>query len=452
MVTKKAAVKTAPVEESGFSVGDVVVFKGYDDDVPEAERVLTTGQEYTVVEVNEGDGALAVQADNPDYNPKRKESQSNAKSVIVDVFFDEVELAGNDDDGDGVEDEDVDGDVDGEVDESEDEEVAPPTPPARAGTKTATNTKAPAKTATATTTKASTATKTSTATKAAPATKTAAAKAPATKAAAAKTSATTKPAAPATKGKAVSAPAGKGKLAAATKPQEVDPYPTLEEEDEEMLALINENEDLLDLAAELCAEGAALDYRIGGVLYHVRSTKQYQSLDDKYKENGGFAQYIKDHLNIEYRKAMYLIDIYYKFNLYGIDAAKVQELGWTKCSKVAAVMTEENAEDLIALAETNTVADLNDNIKESYSKSAAGASTGETRKKIMFKFRLWQDQAVGVSEVIQAAANKLGCKTLDDAFEHIVMEWAAEHSMVQQKAARKVGNATRAKATTSTKG
>jgi hypothetical protein len=109
-------------------------------------------------------------------------------------------------------------------------------------------------------------------------------------------------------------------------------------------------------------------------------------------------------------------------------------------------MTEENAEELVALAEGNTVADLNDNIKESYSKSAAASQTpGETRKKILFKFRLWQDQATGVSEVIQAAANKLGSKTLDDAFEHIVMEWAAEHQMVQQKTARKVGNATRAK-------
>lgn len=426
VVTKVAA--PAPEPEVGFAVGDVVVFKGYADDVPENEQVLVEGESYTVVEVNENDGLVAVQADNPDFNPKKKESEANAKQVVVDVFFDEVDLAP--DAADAVDEEEE------EVVEDEDEEEEAPAPAPKARGRAAAAAPAAAKPAAKTAAK--------------PAAKTAA---PAAAKTAAKTPA--KPAAktaakPAAKGKAVAAGAAKSKLAVA-KPAEVDPYPQLDTEDEEMLALINESENLLDLAEELCEEGAALDYKIGGVLYHVRSTKAYQELDDKFKENGGFALYVKEHLNIEYRKAMYLLDIYYKFNLYGIDAAKVQELGWTKCSKIAAVMTEENAEELVALAEGNTVADLNDNIKESYSKSAAASQTpGETRKKILFKFRLWQDQATGVSEVIQAAANKLGSKTLDDAFEHIVMEWAAEHQMVQQKTARKVGNATRAKSAAAT--
>jgi hypothetical protein len=192
---------------------------------------------------------------------------------------------------------------------------------------------------------------------------------------------------------------------------------------------------------------SGLDYKLGGVLYHVRLSKAYQKVDKKYKENGGFGLYVKEHLNIEYRKAMYLIDIYYKFNLYGIDSAKVSALGWTKCSKIAAVMSEDTAEDLIELAETSSVADLTDAIKESY--KAEGGTKGTVKKRVTFKFRLLEEAGTAVTEVIEQAAKDMGLKNLDDAFEHIVMEWAAEHQNVKpaKKAAAKATGKTTAKTT-----
>lgn len=395
-----------------FAVGNTIVFNGYKEEVPEEEQLLTEGEQYEVVEVNAAEKSLAVQIDNPDFNPKKKESESNPKSIIVDVFNDEVSLA-----------------------EDAEEEEAPA--PVR-GKKPAVTAKPAAKT------------------KAAPAEDEAGededGEAEEEEAPAPKGKAVAKPAA-----KAATKPAAKGKVVAKgkavakpkakkeeKKDEDEDELPALENEDEDILALVNEADDILELASELVEEGAALDYKLGGVLYHVRLGKAYQELDEAYKERGGFGLYVKDKLNIEYRKAMYLIDIYYKFNQFGIDAAKVQELGWTKCSKIAAVMTEDNAEELVELADKSSVSELNDAIKESYKE--VGGTKGEKRRKVAFKFRLWEDQAAAVEEIIKGTAQQLGFKDLSDAFEHIVVEWAAEHPLTKSTKKAAVAAAPAAKA------
>jgi len=217
----------------------------------------------------------------------------------------------------------------------------------------------------------------------------------------------------------------KSKLAPKAAPV-VEELPVLETEDEEITTLIEEADDILELAEELVEDSSAIDYKLGGVLYHVRLGKAYQKLDKSYKENGGFGLYVKERLNIDYRKAMYLIDIYYKFNLYGIDAEKVQELGWTKCSKIASVMSEDNAEELVELASNNSVSELSDTLKESYSKASAGTD-GDSRKKLTIKLRLWDDQATAVNAILADVQAQMGFKDPAEAFEHIIMEWAAEH-------------------------
>lgn len=183
-------------------------------------------------------------------------------------------------------------------------------------------------------------------------------------------------------------------------------------------------------------DAEVLNYKLGGILYHLRLGKSYQEVDKKYAVKGGWQLFIEEQIpGLGYRKAMNLIDIYYEVNLHGIDPAKVQQIGWAKMAKIAQVMTAENADELVELAETSTVAVLTDTIKESYKE--VGSTAGEKRKKIMFKFRLWEDQATGVDEIIKATQESMGFKDPSDAFEHIVMEWAAEHPLEPKKAAAK---------------
>ena len=391
-----------------FNVGGTVKFLGYQDDVPADEQVLEEGKVYTVVEVNPEDKSLVLETENPDFNPKKKESESNPQTLMVDVFEDEVE------------------EVEDESEEEADEDEAEEAPKAKAAPAKA---KAKAKTAPV---------------KEKEDEEEEEEEAPKAKA----------KAKPAAKAKVAAKPAAKAKVAAkkaapsskAEKPEEVEQYPALESEDEEITALVEGAESVLELAEELVEEGAELDYKLGGVLYHVRLSKEYQSLDARYAENGGFGLYVKERLNVEYRKAMYLIDIYYKFNLFGIDAEKVKEIGWTKASKIAAVMSEDNAEELVELAEKSTVADLQDTIKEDYVEKGGSKTAGEKKKRVTFKFRLFEDQASLVTEVLNTVAKDMGVKDLSAAFEHIVAEWAAENLNLKPAAKAKTAAKPAAKA------
>ena len=438
--------------------GDKVIFKGYEETPEDGADLLVEGNEYEVAEVNKEDGSVAVIVDNPDFNPKKKESESNARTILTDIFFEELELpkgskakpaAKTPDKGKAkAEEPEDDADEEGEEDaDGEDEAEEEPAPKAK--------TKAPAKTAA----------------KAAPAKGKAKPKAeepedepeegdegedgdeeePAPKKAAAK-KAPAKAAAktPAKKAAAKSKAPVKSKAKAKAKEEEAeesdDPYGDLDEEqeDQEILGLVNDAEDILELARETVEETSALEYKLGGVLFHVRKSGAYKELDERYAEKGGFALYLLEHLNIEYRKAMYLVDIYYKWNKFGLEPEKVAQIGWAKAAKIAAVMDEDTAEELIELAENNTVADLVDHIKTTYKE--VGGTKGEKKVIKLFKFKLAESAGIAVEEVLQSVAAGMGLKNLDEAFEHIVMEWSTEHPIeapakkVSGKAATKQTN------------
>jgi hypothetical protein len=373
------------------AIGNTIRFVGYGKDVPDEERLLEDGSEFEVVEVNKKDKSVSVRIDNPDFNKKKKASDDNPETVLIDIFEEEFELV--------------------------DDEAEAPAPVAkgRAAAKPAAKGKA----------------------KAAPEPEPedepeevveeapkAKGKAPAK--AAAK---------PATK------PAAKGKLKPKAKPEPEsdDPYADLAEadEDEEILGLVNEAGDgLLDLALEVVEEAAATEYKLGGILFHVRKSEAFKTLDKRYADKGGFGLYVSEQLNIEYRKAMYLVDIYYKTNKFGIDPAEMTAIGWSKAAKIAAVMTEENADELLELAKTTSVAELSENIKTNYKE--VGGTKGEKKKLKLFKFKLFEDQGVAVEGVLAAVAAAMGLKHLDDAFEHIVMEWATEHPLKKPVATKAV--------------
>lgn len=380
----------------GHKAGNMVTFKGYEETPEDGQELLVAGEQYEIGEVNEADKQVAVIIDNPDFDAKKKVSDKNPETILVDVFYEELE------EGDG-------------------EEAAPAKGKAKPAAKTA-----PAKVVPIAKGK----------------TKAAAEPEPEEEAPAkpARGKAAPAKAAPAAKGKpaAKTAPAAKGKVKAPAKEEAEsdDVYGDLAEadEDQEIVTLVNEAEDILALASETVEASAALEYQLGGILFHVRKSKAYEELDKKYAEKGGFSLYLIEHLNIEYRKAMYLIEIYYKWNKFQLDPASVAQIGWAKAAKIAAVMTEDTAEELVKLAGENTVADLNDHIKTTYKE--VGGTKGEKKKLKLFKFKLFESAADAVEETLASVMTAMNFKNLDEAFEHIVMEWATEHPVETKPAGK----------------
>lgn len=219
---------------------------------------------------------------------------------------------------------------------------------------------------------------------------------------------------------------------------------TEEEEDEEILSLVNDTDDLCDLAMETADEAVMQEYKLGGILYHVRTSGAYREVNEnEYDVKKGFALYVENELRIGYRKAMYLIDIYAKFNKLGLGSEYLARMGWTKATVVLKHLTEDNAEELAQSAEESTVEELKDTIKESFGR--AGKEGREVVRKVTISVRMVEDAAATVENYLEQAMDQLDTTDLSVAFEHIVTEWAAEHLDVSTKPKSSRGKGGRAK-------
>lgn len=384
---KAAAPAPAPEQEEVGDlpeIGSFVRFKGYGDDVPEDERVLEEGEAYEVSGHGEAEGddtpGLIVSMVNPDFNPKKKESEDNPKTIETEVFLDEVDVL-----------------TDEEIAEL-DAEVADDTP--------------------------------------APAEEKPAAKAKGT----AKAKAEAAAPAPAPKGKAKAETAPKGKAAAkkaAPKAEETpdeDELPDLENESEDVLAIVNEAGDdaeaLVGAAQDLEQQIGQTEYQIGGILFHLRKGKKYQALAEKeeYSVKGGFGLFLADYFpGIGYRKAMALVDVYVSFSLAGIEspAEVVARIGYSKAAILAPALNEEGAdvEDLVKLADETPAGDLRDAIK---GQAEVGGTAGERVARVTLKFKYLAADAAFVTELLASVKEVNSLPDDREALLFILREYAQQ--------------------------
>lgn len=392
----KGKAKAKP-KKAAFKKGQEVVFTGFtaetEEEYPDNAELLEQDEVYEIASVTESEDnetAYLLRAENPDFDEDKRETKANPSHILVDVFADEI--SGDVPESEEEEDEDeeeYEGDEEEEEDEDEDEEdeeEEKPAPRSKKKTKKKTVSKKKGK----------------------------------------------KKASSKKKTKKKSSKKKVSTRADDEDEEEVDPdlkdmiILTEEEEDEEILALVNEADDVVELAQEYAEEAMATDYKLGGILYHVKISKAYKDVNKgAYAGKGGWADFVSNELNLEYRKAQYLVDIYAKFNKYGIGGDKVAELGWTKAAQVSRVMSQDNAAELVELAESSSVEDLKDTVRESY--TVKGATPGERVKRITLKYRLAEEAGQIIAEYMNAAAESLGLDNPSEVFQHVITEWAEEH-------------------------
>jgi hypothetical protein len=239
--------------------------------------------------------------------------------------------------------------------------------------------------------------------------------------------------------KAPAKAAAKAPAAAAPAAEEevVDPddMPDLDNEDANVLELVSGSNDLIATAQELESQVSSTEYQLGGVLFHIRKDKLHRNLADEngkvievYSEKGGFEKFLDDYFQLGYRKAMNLIEIYVNFTLAGIEdpASKVASIGWTKASKIAKHLVQEgaNPEELVQLAEENTVTDLVTTLKEQVTVGGTAGEGGQKVKRITFRFRYVEEEGNAIVTTLEKAKEQLGLKSTEEALAHIVTEWA----------------------------
>ena len=263
----------------------------------------------------------------------------------------------------------------------------------------------------------------------------------------AKTDAPAKPAA--------AKPAGKGgkNLAAAAKaegakvaakkapvvkePAKVDP-PVVLIDTPALKAAIQESGDAFKAAEFLQDQIEQNFFTLGGVLAHIQHDGLYK---DKYPDKGGFEQYVENELEINPRKARYLINIYIKTTAAKHDEKRLASVGWTKARLIMQVMEHPdfNFEKTIKFAEKHTRDELESWAKKTYVKAgrrgsggdSGGSGSTEQVEKFTGKFAIFGASA----EIANAAINKAKelCENDDisKALEYIMTEWATMTNNVE---------------------
>jgi hypothetical protein len=180
--------------------------------------------------------------------------------------------------------------------------------------------------------------------------------------------------------------------------------------------------DALDAAKMLVERVEETYYTLGGVLADIYEQGIYKSVG--YDGKRGFADYTQAELGIQYRKAMYLIDIYQRMQALGLDDTRLREIGWSKAKELLRFATADNFDDLVDYAKEHTREQLVDYLKTSNVSDGSEGTAGGTVKKTKLSFSLFADQAEGVTRAIDAAKNMVGSDDPNQALEYICTEWS----------------------------
>lgn len=181
-------------------------------------------------------------------------------------------------------------------------------------------------------------------------------------------------------------------------------------------------QDALDAARALVRQGEQTFLNLGGVLAEIRSTKAYVSAG--YDGDKGFQEYCKTELNMEYRHAMYLVQIYNTILPLGVDEDRLIRIGWTKARELCQYITEENAESLLLAAEEMNKEELIEHVKTTYVSAKTGEAAKERVKKVKYSFQAFEDQAEIVGAALERAKETNGSDDINAAFLAIITEWA----------------------------
>lgn len=179
--------------------------------------------------------------------------------------------------------------------------------------------------------------------------------------------------------------------------------------------------DALDAAKSLIAQTEETYFTLGGVLSHIYHEGIYKRAGFTGKR--GFEEYVEAELNVKYRKAMYLINLYTKFRELGVDEKRLTQIGWSKAKELTNYATAANFDELIEVAQTSKNRDeLISYLKSSFTGGGSGAGDEQVRK-TRVNFVLFADQAETVTRALDVAKEKTGTDNLSQALEYICAEW-----------------------------
>lgn len=155
-------------------------------------------------------------------------------------------------------------------------------------------------------------------------------------------------------------------------------------------------------------------FKLGGVLSTIQSNGWWES------ESSTFKAFIKDHIGMHYRKAMYMINIYDGLVEADIPWAKVSGLGWTKLKELAGIINKDNVDEWVEKAKSMNTLSLIAAVKaykNDEDESTDGVST--------ITFKVHPDQKESILQAIEQALGEANTEFTGVALEAICLNYLA---------------------------
>ena len=184
-----------------------------------------------------------------------------------------------------------------------------------------------------------------------------------------------------------------------------------------------EHQDALDAAKSLVQQVDNTYFSLGGVLAQIKDEGIHETIG--YGGERGFADYVETELQLEPRKAQYLMKIYRTFAELDVDQKRVSEIGWSKIRELTRIPTDRlksDLDELLVYACEHTRNELLEHVRAEY--GSAGDGGNQASRMVRRSFLLFADQA----EIVDRALSVAGALGETDkpyqALEHICCEWS----------------------------
>lgn len=173
-------------------------------------------------------------------------------------------------------------------------------------------------------------------------------------------------------------------------------------------------------------------FRLGGVLSVIQAQGWFH---DKGYEN--FRAFVESECGMQYRKSMYLIQIYNGLVESGVSWDQVKHLGWTKLKELAPILDTENVTAWVEVAEGLTVLQLQEYIAqatkgEAADNSAEKADAEGVKSTVTMTFKLHADQKATVREALDKCKHETNTEHDTVALEHIALDFLGGESVLKK--------------------
>lgn len=187
----------------------------------------------------------------------------------------------------------------------------------------------------------------------------------------------------------------------------------------------NREPSLRSQQATACREKINQAVRGANVAFYDMAMGLMEAYENEYAKEWGFenfSDYVQRELDMKYRQAYYFVEIGQTVRQLGIDADRVQKIGWTKMKEITGSMKEhpEDKEKYLGMAESMTTRELIEAVKSEVQITDAKDARPVTMR-LSLKFE--GDTASMISDGLTLSFGDIGREDVNQGLAYIVGEW-----------------------------